>query len=244
MKILFVDESGDPGNPKFAASTPYFTIGGIIISEKEWPNLKQGLVDVKKKYRVSPVKEVKWAHLKSPKKNNPLKKFSFEKRVEFAAHLLQKITKQKEAKILTIVVDKEKLYKRRRKTFKPLDLYFESYSILLERFEYFLREVNELGTVIHDFTSDSEANEKLRSIAEKIINKGTYWTKIEHFFEGFLFVPSEKSVGIQYADFVVGTVSRYKILKDERLFKIIKNSFLTNREGQIEGAGLKVFPGK
>lgn len=112
----------------------------------------------------------------------------------------------------------------------------------MERFEYYLEEKKDLGLVIHDFTSNFDETEKIRAVGRGIIEKGTFWTKMKNLFETFLFVPSEQSIGVQVADFIVGAVYRMQNSKDDQYFKIIKDKFLRNRRGNIEGAGLKIFP--
>lgn len=242
MKILFVDESGDPGEPIYPSSTKYFIIGGPIVNERDWLKLKEGLVQVKKKHKIDPTREIKWGHLRSPKRDNPLLHLSFKERIELALDLLGRIAECEDIKVVIVAVKKADLYRKRKDGFGPTNLYYESYSVLMERFEYFLKQAKDLGMVIHDFTSTSQGNERLRDLAENIVNKGTHWTKIKHLCEGFLFVPSHKSVGIQYADFIAGAVSRFKNANDKKYLDVIWNNFLRNPKGQVWGAGIKTFP--
>ena len=243
MKVLFVDESGDPGNPNLhPGATKFLIVGGVILSEKNWLTLKDEIIGLKKQYKIKLKQELKWAHLRSPKRGISLEHLDFEKRKEFAKDLLEIIQKLRRLKILTIIVNKEKLYQKRQTGFSTFNLYTEAYSILLERFEYYLEDKDDLGLVVHDFTSNFDETEKMRRVGRRIIEKGTRWAKMSNLFETFLFVPSEQSIGVQAADFVVGAVSRWVNAKDDQYFKIIKSKFLRNKRGKIEGAGLKFFP--
>lgn len=243
MKILFVDESGDPGNPNIhPAATKFLIVGGTILSERNWLRLRDGVVALKRQYKISSECELKWAHLRSPRKGISLEHLDFEKRRVFAKDFLNLVKKVRGAKIILVIIDKGKLYKKRQIGFSTINLYAEAYSVLLERFEYYLEDKNDLGLVIHDFTSNFDETEKMRRVGRKIIKNGTRWAKMTNLFETFLFVPSDQSIGVQTADFIVGAVSRWQNAKDEQYLKIIKDKFLRNKRGKIEGAGLKFFP--
>lgn len=243
MKIFFIDESGDPGNPNVRDSaTKLFIIGGIILTENAWQSLRKDTLQLRRKYKIKLDRELKWAHLRSPKKSISLEHLDFEKRKEFAKEFLVLIKGLRGAKILTVIVDKERLYRRRGSGFSTKDLYTQAYSVLLERFEYYLEEKGDLGLVIHDFTSNFDETEKMRDVGRRIIKDGTYWSKMANLFETFLFVPSDQSVGVQAADFVVGAVWRWQTAGDEQYKEIIGSKFLRNQRGSVKGAGLKFFP--
>jgi len=243
MQILFVDESGDPGNPNIhPAATKFLIVGGIVLSERNWLRLRDEAVALKRQHKISPERELKWTHLRSPRKGISLEHLDFEKRRVFAKDFFSLIKKVRGSRIITVIVKKGKLYKRRQVGFSTIDLYAEAYSVLLERFEYYLEDKRDLGLVIHDFTSNFDETEKMRRVGRKIIKNGTRWAKMTNLFETFLFVPSEQSIGVQAADFIVGAVSRWQNAKDEQYLKIIKDKFLRNKKGKIEGAGLKFFP--
>lgn len=243
MKILFVDESGDPGNPNIhLAATKFLIVGGVILSERNWLKLQDEIIKLRKCYRIKPARELKWSHLRSPKRGIGLEHLDFERRKMFAKDFLGLIKRIKGAKIIAVIVNKKKLYKKRQVGFSTINLYAEAYSILLERFEYYLEDKNDLGLVIHDFTSNFDETEKMRRVGRKIIQSGTRWAKMSNLFETFLFAPSDQSIGVQAADFVVGAVSRWQNAKDKQYLKIIKDKFLRNKKGKIEGAGLKFFP--
>ncbi|MFH1561745.1 MAG: FAD-binding protein [Patescibacteria group bacterium] len=48
--------------------------------------------------------------------------------------------------------------------------------------------------------------------------------------------------GVECLSGVPGTVGASPIQNDEQYVKILKSKFLCNQKGQIEGAGLKIFP--
>lgn len=243
MKIFFVDESGDPGNPNIHTSaTKLFIVGGVLLTESAWQSLRKDTLQLRNRYKIKPNRELKWSHLRSPKKDISLEHLDFEERKEFAKEFLTLIKGLRGAEILTVIVDKEKLYRKRGSGFSTKNLYTQVYSVLLERFEYYLEKKGDLGLVIHDFTSNFDETEKMRDIGRRIIKDGTRWAKMTNLFETFLFVPSDQSVGVQAADFVVGAVWRWQASGDEQYKEIIRGRFLRNRRGNIKGAGLKFFP--
>ncbi len=223
MNLLFVflDESGDPGDPAFSSSTRFFVVGAVVLSPESWQELRKKLADIKCGFNIDPTTEVKWSHLISPKKSNPLLRFKLEKRREYAYQLLDML-KQRANSIFYICVDKEKRYCQDGAT--PKKLKYDAYRKLLRRLSSYLSEEKLLGVLIHDVTSGTKADHKLREMAQKVFSNGRLDDVV---FETLLFAPSELSSGIQFADFATGAIARKFFAKDERYFERI--------EGVIEG---------
>lgn len=218
MKLLFVflDESGDPGDPGFSSSTKFFVVGAVVLSPKSWQDLRQKLADIKHRFNINSTSEVKWSHLISPKKSNPLLRFELEKRREYAYQLLDTL-KQKANAVFYICVNKEKHYHKDEAT--PEKLKYDAYRKLLRKVSSYLSKERALGVLIHDVTSGTKADRKLREMAQGIFSDGRLDDVI---FETLLFTPSELSSGIQFADFATGAIARKFFAKDERYFERIK----------------------
>lgn len=238
MELFFVDDSGDPGDPDKGSPTDYFVLGGIFInSPDQWIYLRDSLHKIKQNNNINPDLEVKWSDISNPfeftnrnrTRRNPLYHLSLDKRREFAMDVLLIIKNDKSIVIQCIATKKEELFIRAPDIYSPADLFYETYLLLLERCEYHLAPISaktkKYGLIIEDQTSGPSQDKRVRELAERIIRRGTQYAKIEHLIETIMFVPSDVSIGIQYADFCVGAVGRKYNSGDDEYFQIIKRNF-------------------
>jgi hypothetical protein len=65
MQMLFVDESGTPPKPDKIANAPFFVLGGCIIPENYWHQVKSDFDHLKKRFNI--VGEVKWRYFAPPR---------------------------------------------------------------------------------------------------------------------------------------------------------------------------------
>jgi len=255
MELFFVDDSGDPGDPKKVGSTDYLVLGGIIInSPEQWIYLRDSLHKTKQDNNINPDLEVKWSDILCPReftnrartRRNPLYHLSRDERKKFAMDVLSIIEKDKGIVIQCVVTEKRRKFPPGKwliSPYTPDNLFNDTYEILLERYEYHLASISattkKYGLIIED-TSGISQDKRVREFAEKIIRIGTKYAKIEHLIETIMFVPSDVSIGIQYADFCVGAVGRKYNSGDDKYFKIIERNF----RGWPEhlGKGLKEYP--
>ncbi len=56
------------------------------------------------------------------------------------------------------------------------------------------------------------------------------------------FMPSEESVGVQVADLIAGSFSRYLNSQDPGYVRILWPALRSSAIGQVNGYGVKVFP--
>lgn len=258
MELFFVDDSGDPGDPNKGSPTDYFVLGGIIInSPEQWIYLRDSLRDTKnkKEYNINPDLEVKWSDILNPNeftnrsrtRRNPLYHLSMGERIKFAMDVLSIIRNDKSIVIQCVVTKKKSRFfpgKWLIGSYTPNDLFNETYKVLLERYEYHLAptsaKTKKYGLIIEDQTSGPTQDKRVREFAERIVRSGTEFAEIKHLIETIMFVPSDVSIGIQYADFCVGAVGRKYNSGDDKYFQIIEK----NLRGYPKylGKGLKEYP--
>jgi len=162
LYLMYVDESGDPGNN--TAQSRYFCLSGIVVHESEWRNL----IDASMKFRRT-MKDVYGLPVRAEVHAVKLLRhsdFNIEKHLRLAIlrNYLDELAKLNFISITNIVVDKYQ---------KPndKDIYSTAWSNLLQRFENTLVHGNfpggykrSFGTVFTDATN----GEKLIKIMRKM----------------------------------------------------------------------------
>ena len=247
MHLLFVDESGTPAKPG-NYKTRYFVFGGLIIPEERWQNIRGQLVGLKlqKKYRG----EIKWRYF-APSNNdekNPMSDWNESERNEFRKSVFQIITKDKSLRIIAGVCDASLAYNIRDVT-EQEDIYFRTYKVVTERFQYFLQDITQAsgrktsGIIVADHRNNRQDN-RMREQHERLVREtqNQYTSAYNNFIESIFLSPSHMSIGIQLADMVAGAVWRFYEKNDSRWLDLIKSAFRTNKQGVIDGFGLARFP--
>ena len=140
MHLRFVDERGTPTKPN-RTSPRYLVFGGVVIPEERWPYVWQKLVGLKtsNKYRG----EVKWRYF-SPRNNdanNPMRGWSQERRDDFRDSFFRILTREGALRIIAGVSDAPLAYKLPNVNHQE-DIYFRTYKVVTERFQYFLQDVS------------------------------------------------------------------------------------------------------
>jgi len=243
MFLYFIDESGDPGNPKACDCTRILVLGGIIIPEREWRGLAEKLKSLKAKYGLAPMREVKWRDVRKRQRyestRDDLKNLNDNARREFAKALLGIIGDSANSRIIVEIIDKEKAYQK-GKIPDAESLYREGLMHLMERFQYFLNNKSEFGVVILD-SRTGQQDQRIRLFFQSMFERGTRWTKFPKIIECAFLTPSDFSVGIQFADFVVGAFYVWKERRISEFYDIIKGK-ITGRPHAGKRDGLKFWP--
>ena len=116
-----------------------------------------------------------------------------------------------------------------------------TWELLIERYNLYLHQQKDHdGIIIADAVQDS-IEKKQREFAREIYKNSAH-VQENHFIESILFEPSDSSNMLQLAD-----IASYAIFKKfnsgtSELFDILSPRFLKNESGEIEGAGLKIWP--
>ena len=128
------------------------------------------------------------------------------------------------------------------------DIYFNTYKVVTERFQYFLQDLTKdsghhtSGIIVADRRNGFE-DRNMRVRHERLVRESRKYTSTYgNFIESIFLAPSHMSVGIQFADMIAGAIWRLHEHGDERWFNAIKPAFRTDREGRIDGYGVARFP--
>ncbi|MDC1020000.1 DUF3800 domain-containing protein [Alphaproteobacteria bacterium] len=245
MHILFIDESGTPPSPDQKKNTPYFVLGGVIIPEQLWHDVKDDLDKIKNKYSIQG--EIKWRFFApNGKKENTLSALTPCEKESLRSELYSVLNKYKSIKTICVITDIQKAYNL--KYVKSADdIYWLSYKRITERFQYYLQDISKVdrqkinGIVICDHRGPQD-DKRLREVHAKLLDsKNPHYSSYLNLIEGVFIAPSHLSVGIQFADMVAGGMLR-KTKDDDRFFLQFKETLRTSNKGKIEGYGLVKFP--
>lgn len=247
MHILFVDESGSAPEADKATSQPFFVLGGIVIPEDIWAKMAADLARVKEHYAIEG--EIKWRNFAPEKGGKPhaLSHLSAEQKDLLRVGIYEVIRRYKSVRLICVVANTAKAFELGYIKSAD-DLYWYSYKILTERFQYYLQDLERVvgqklnGIVVCDHRGPKD-DQRLRELHHKLVNsKSGVISSYGNMIEGLFIAPSHLSVGIQFADMVAGAVFRAFKAKDTRFADQIQDSFRTSPKGVMEGFGLVKFP--
>lgn len=223
--MLFVDESGLPGDDLFA-------LGGVALRAEDWSLIQQryerALAPFGRKKG-----ELKWADLR---RRSP--------RSELTAAVYDVIAT---SPLTCFVV---RLRPRSGATERP-DLftshdvtYATALMFLVERYQRYLAREESFGTIVLD-AREGRQDERLRCFYDRLRRRGTPYVELERIVDSLLLGPSHHSLGLQLADFVV-SITRAAAFAGfpfsdlyERLLARFDRHPVT---GAIEGVGLVDYP--
>jgi hypothetical protein len=246
MHLCFIDESGTPA--KLEHDRPkFFAIAGLIVPEERWHIISSRLHGLKtrKKYRG----ELKWRFFAPDNKDkeNPMLTWTKEQKNDFRKEAFSIITSDKSLRIIAGICEAGPAYKLISVNTQQ-DIYFATYKVVTERFQYFLQDVSRtsgrrtLGIIVADHRGKGDDNQ-MRDQHQRLVNETTQYTSnYMNLIEGLFLTPSHMSVGIQMADMVAGAIGRRVESNDATWFDIIKPSFRASPKGVIDGYGIARFP--
>ena len=246
MHLCFVDESGTPPKPGRFQSR-YFVFGGLVIPEKKWQGVRDKLVGLKKKEKYRG--ELKWRYFgpKNSSNDNPMLGWSSDKKDRFRESVYKIVTKTRSLCIITGVCDAQSAYELGNVN-KQEDIYFGTYKVVTERFQYFLQDITKTsklqtyGIIVADHRNGHEDN-RMREQHERLIREtAKYTSTYGNFIESLFLSPSHMSIGIQLADMIAGAVWRFHEHDDDTWLNVIKPAFRTDKNGEIDGFGVARFP--
>lgn len=248
MHILFIDESGTIPPLDKSSKDDVFVLGGVVIPEGHWHEVKRDLYNIKVKYEIKG--EIKWRYFAKPRNNtkeHSLLHLDNIKKEKLRSEIYNIVTKYKSVKLICAVVDIKKAYSQKYIN-NDNDLYWYAYKQITERFQYYLQDLSRIvgetinGIIVCDHRQQ-QADEHLRDLHAKLVDgaKHTH-SSYNNLIEGVFIAPSHLSVGIQIADMVGGAVFRKFARNDDRFFKDIASSFRSAPNGSIDGYGLIHFP--
>ena len=174
MHILFVDESGSAPEADKAASQPFFVLGGIVIPEDIWAKMAADLARVKEHYAIEG--EIKWRNFAPEKGGKPhaLSHMSAEQKDLLRVRIYEVIRRYKSVRLICVVANTAEAFERGYVKSAD-DLYWYSYKMLTERFQYYLQDLERVvgqklnGMVVCDHRGPKD-DARLRELHHKLVN--------------------------------------------------------------------------
>jgi len=239
MRLLFLDESGDAlmGGPFHI-----LVLGGVIVRADQWTHLNRSLETLKTNRGFAPAVEVKWRHVRHPGgRKNPLNAFSDADRIQYGKDVLSIIRGSSSCRVLGVVIDKVAAYTRAEIT-QPEDVYERAVTFMMERFQYYLNATGDYGVVVQDQRQEKQ-DLRLRAFYRGLLVGGTRWTRFPNIIESVFLTPSHFSSGIQFADFVAGSIYAAHVPQnpDRKFFNIIQGKITGNKQTGVRH-GFKKWP--
>ena len=243
MYLLFLDESGVPGN---SSTDNIFVLGGIIIHESFWAELDDKLNSIKRKYGFSTTEEIKWSDIRryhyNKGKLKDLSQNDYNLLINDLYGFAGKPKIKGKLKLVACVVDKALFYSKYPNN-NDQDLYQKALKNVLERFQtniYDKMDVNAKGLVIMD-ERDRMNNSRIRAFITAVMlrDRAPYPAIIEN----PVLSPSDYSSGIQIADFYIGPIYRNFATagQDNTLYRRIIENFKI-KVGDDKMHGLQLYP--
>ncbi|WP_419713897.1 DUF3800 domain-containing protein [Sphingomonas sp. TX0543] len=246
MQMLFIDESGTPPPVDKVAGSPLFVLGGIIIPDRFWHQVKADLDLAKRDFGVGG--EIKWRFFAPHhKKAHSISHLDGAHKETLRSRLFAIIRKYKSIKTMAVIVDSEAAYRLPYIT-GPDDLYWYAYKSMTERFQYYLQDITRIagqpinGIIVCDHRGPDD-DRRLQELHARL-PEGHHdaHSNYKNLVEGLFIAPSHLSVGVQFADMVAGAVLRSRKSADNRFLAQIETTLRKSEAGQIQGYGLIDFP--
>jgi hypothetical protein len=246
MHILFLDESGTPPKPG-DASLHYFVMGGIIVPEAEWSDLRDAILGMKIRRRIRG--ELKWRYFapSNDDPKNPMREMNASARDEIRTEIYGILTARPRIRSLAAVCSIEAAYAMPSVNDQQ-EIYNLTFKVLTERFQYYLQDASrvsgrsEYGMIICDHRG-REDDKRLRAHHQMLVHStASFTSNYPNLIESLLLQPSNLSIGIQFADLVAGAVWRCFEREDRKWFDVMAASLRKSASGNVHGYGLIKVP--
>jgi hypothetical protein len=260
---IFIDESGEREYGE--ATSAYFVYLGCIIKFENIKDIEESISRIKCAYFKTDDAEFKsnWFRIPKERKKRYLLPFNLTETAfrEMTGEIYRTI-QDSPTTLIASVIDKKMMFEKyREKAFSPSGF---AYELLMERYQYFLQEVQSIGDVVIDDISGKNPKghpykELIKSLHARLQRYGSTGqkVKIDRITGSPKFWPSEKSNIIQIADFCAyNTMRQFRDYGEEwknsanQTFKAygpfteIISNFRSDKKGKIQGFGIVKFPEK
>jgi len=241
---LFLDETGDHGLTTVDPNFPIFLLSGCLISKESLGKLKKQINNFKMKYFKTTEVILHSSDIRRCEKEFQIL-FDLKIKKEFYQDLNQ-IIKKNDYKIFGSAVNKEKHIQKYGKTAK--NPYSLCLSFILERLVFCLDKAKNGKVKIIVEKRGRREDEQLLTQYNTILDLGTYFVDSRRLKQKIIdfefFWKKENIVGLQLADLVAYPLARHIIFprRPYPTYEIIKHKIYCNKDGKIDGFGLKIFP--
>ena len=232
MHLLFLDESGSPGN-----TAGLFGLGGIVVRDSDWPTLRRLWQQTLQSHSWPLDRELKWHGIRKGEVPDVLAD------AVYAALAVAPITCY--VAVLDLGSGPAAYPADDYDYFRSAeDVYSTALMFLAERFDHFLRLRDDLGLIVVD-SRFREDDRRLRRFFGDLTEQGTPYMKLERIIEGLFLGPSHHSIGLQCADLVVAATlaAERGVGQGSGYFRKLESRFARHPStGELAGVGLKRFP--
>ena len=226
MYLLYVDESGDPGE----RGSDYLILGAVALFEGKWQEISDKIDGVVSRYFPGGNKpgELHFTELRSGK--GEFRSLSKSRRGHFLKDYCFVMDRLLSFEIAFFSVIAEKATWFAKNPGKSGDdLYMELFEDLSSRFDLFLRRQHvkgrsNRGVIIADPHKPS-LSKVLKENQRRFQTSGTRWAKVFNLIETIFFLDSQDSPGLQLADLCSFGVWRLVTANDDSFIKLIRNYF-------------------
>ncbi|MGC2572937.1 MAG: DUF3800 domain-containing protein [Candidatus Nitrosopolaris sp.] len=233
MYLVYLDESGSPPPTD---PDPYYTLGGLVISERTWKTLNDEIDKIKNNYRLGEIhtRRIYRSHKKSP-------------HTQYASNVLgdiYSVLAKSDLRLLCVSIDKIKEYINNPTS----DIEFIAWELLIERLNICIdklckaKGVDEYGLIIMD-EKKRDKDTRVRNYLKTLRQTGTQYQRINRIIEDPIFTPSDWRNLTQLADAIVFCAKSY-LANDPFFvgqFLTIQDKFDKDSKGNINNAGFKVW---
>jgi hypothetical protein len=230
VHLLFLDESGKPGDKAFA-------LGGVAVRADRWHELRDVWQAACSEHGWPHDKEAKWHGIRSGEVPPALADALFatlcEAPITCFAVVLRPLAGRQVEGLARFFEDDEATYTT-------------ALTFIAERFQRYLVEDDSYGVIVLD-SRQRDVDDRLRRFFERLQENGTPFTELDRIVDSLLLGPSHFSLGLQVADLVVASTlaGRTHMGDASRWHKQLLPRFATHpATGEVSGVGLKEFPDK
>ena len=204
MRLLYLDESGNTGTDFNNKHQPFFVLTGVCVEDKKWHEINDYFEEEMKK--ISPLFESEEIHANKLFNSNSESIFDknpWQNNLEILEKLVTLIS------TLNIPITSAKILKKNyEKHFgnNIIDPYLYSFVVIYEKFNDFLKEVNDYGIVFCDELKNMENSLELLYPKLRISNK--------NIIEKTFYLNSKSNNFVQIADICSFYINKYNCIKN------------------------------
>jgi hypothetical protein len=229
VHILFLDESGRPGDKTFA-------VGGVAVAADCWAELRVRWEGALTANGYPLEREAKWHGIRTGEVPPALADALFEALsgapVTCFVVVLRPLAGRKQDDALFATDE---------------DTYATALTFLAERYQRFLADRDSHGIMVID-SRRPEVDDRMRRFFERLQREGTPYQRLDRIVDALFLGPSHYSVGLQAADIVVASTlaaSGGQLSDASRWHRQLLPRFARHpATGKVEGVGLKVYPSR
>jgi Protein of unknown function (DUF3800) len=236
--VYYFDDAGDrSGDP----TKPYFTMGGFGIDGDYLPQLNAQVkaAAIAHGFLFNHPAELKFSHVGLSKDNKPkrphwmirfgLREYAERRAMVYAC--LRAFAVTPSVKVLVTAVNQTLTYGGR----SPI---MHAVGPLFERINWDCIDHSTSGLVVCD--EEQADDKKLRQATRT----GSFYMQFANLVDTISFMPSEESIGVQIADLIAGSFSRYLNYGDPGYVRILWPKLRSHPTvpNRVNGYGVKIYP--